>query len=309
MAALKTLTCIATIVLPLFGGSPHASERHGREGSPPLLTQADTLQYEHKFDEALALLERVLERDEQMQQARLMQARILLAQGRIQAAKESCLALMGKASLTISGTCLLEVRGRETFVARDLDALQQTYLQLQQLHRSQAHSGMPENPSAVFVWQRQLLAEQAFLLGHFSESTQWLNYATYAQHPTVNQLRLLDSWQAMEQPRKILATQEGCPRVGYLPEDSIIVRLAAAEQDLATGQRCWQKLAAERIAIRVARADPLHTSDLAYYFIFVQPDVGKAQLYAEQNYAVAREPADQRLLAAAQQLTEVSHEH
>jgi len=309
MAALKTLTCIAAVVLPLLGGSPHASERHGREGSPPLLAQADTLQYEHKFDEALALLKRVLERDEQMQQARLMQARILLAQGRIEAAKESCLALMGEAPLTISGTCLLEVRGRETFVARDLEALQQTYQQLQQLHRPRARSGMPENPSAVFVWQRQLLAEQAFLLGHFSESAQWLSYATYAQHPTVNQLRLLDSWQAMEQPRKILATQEGCPRVGYLPEDSIIVRLAAAEQGLATGQRCWQKLAAERIAIRVARADPLHTSDLAYYFIYVQPDSAKAQLYAEQNYAVAREPADQRLLAAAQQLTEVSHEH
>ncbi|RUO56231.1 tetratricopeptide repeat protein [Pseudidiomarina homiensis] len=304
MAAHNTLMCVIAGALLLFGGSALAGERHlsehGREDST-LLQQADALQYNHEFDAALKLLSRIVAQGQHVEQARLMEARIFLAQGRIDAARESCAALMGKASLTITGTCLLEVRGRAAFSENDQQTLEQTYTQLQQLAVPLRAERSAQMSPAIFVWQRQLLAEQAFLLGRFAESIQWLSYASYSVHPTVNQIRLLDSWLAMQQPQKIFEVHEDCPQVGELPADSIIVRLAAAE--LARGtEECWQKLAAERMEIRIARADPLHTSDLAFYFVHVVPNAAQAQQYASQNYAVAREPADQRLLLAAQAL-------
>ncbi|WP_258807300.1 hypothetical protein [Pseudidiomarina sp. CB1] len=305
MAVHNTLTCVIAGALLLLGSSAIAGERHhqdqGTEGNPALLQQADALQYNHEFDAALQLLSRVIAQGQYVEQARLMQARILLAQGRIDAARESCAALMGKASLTITGTCLLEVRGRAAFSENDQQTLEQAYTQLQQLAVPLRAERSDQISPEIFVWQRQLLAEQAFLLGRFVESIQWLNYADYNEHPTVNQIRLLDSWLAMKQPERLFAVHDHCPQVGKLPPDSIIVRLAAAERQRSTEQ-CWQKLAAERIAIRVARADPLHTSDLAYYFVHVAPNAAQAQQYASQNYAVAREPADQRLLLAAQAL-------
>lgn len=297
---------IATTLL-LTGGSVLAGERHGslQQGSSLLIAQADKLQFNHEFDAALTLLDQVIARGHQHQQARLMQARILLAQGRIEAAEESCMALMGKSSLTLSASCLLEVKGRKAYTENDQAQLAATYAQLQKI-------ALPERPSAhdeVFVWQRQLLAEQAFILQRYQESAAWLAYTDYATHPTVNQIRLLDNWLALEQPEKVFTVHSRCPQIGALPEDSVIVRLADAEQRLQSATTCWQKLAKERMAIRVARNDPLHTSDIAYYFIHVEPDSVKAQRYAEQNYAVAREPADARLLLAAQQLEETTHEH
>ncbi len=301
---------IMACALLLFGSSAYAADEAKANDSDAMLSQADALQYGHKFDQALALLERLIADDQHVQQARLMQARILLAQGRINAAQQSCAALMGTASLSITGTCLLEVKSRAAHASGDRDVLQTTYVQLQRIAMTTAaKKAAPE----IFAWQRQVLAEQAFLLGEHQQSNDWLNYSAYAEHPTVNQLRIIDNWLALGQPKQLFTQHSSCPEVGQLPEDSIIVRLAAAEQRLATKRKtkaqCWQQLAAERIAIRVARADPLHTSDLAYYFVHVAPDAERAQLYAELNYAVAREPADQRLRVAAQNLRESSHEH
>lgn len=304
MAAHNPLRCVIASALLLLGSSALAGDHRAsnqRGGSPFLLDQADALQYDHQFDSALALIKRALHQGEQVQRARLMQARILLAQGRIADARNSCASLMGKASLTITGTCLLEVRGREVFAANNQEALAQTYRQLQQIAVPIETSPALANLSEIVIWQRQILAEQAFLLGRFSESITWLNYAPFDEHPTVNQLRILDNWLAMSQPEKAFEVRKGCPQVGKLPPDSIIVRLAAAERALET-KECWQNLASERIAIRVARNDPLHTSDLAYYFVHVAPDATKAQRYAQQNFAIAQEPADQRLLLAAQAL-------
>lgn len=319
MAAPKHCTWLTggfvAFALLLSGGSAIAGERHLeannsiKHGSSLLLQQADNLQFNHEFDAALALLAQLIERDHYPQQARLMQARILLAQGRLDAARESCLALMGKSSLTVSATCLLEVKARDAYANKDSESLAQAYMQLQQIALNSTQAQHAASLKEIFVWQRQLLDEQAALLERHSESNNWLSYSDYTAHPTVNQLRLVDNWLALGQHQVVFEKHATCPTIGSLPEDSLIVRLAAAEQRLASARSCWQQLAAERIAIREARADPLHTSDLAYYFIHVQPNETKAQRYAEQNYSVAREPADERLLLAAQELTEKSYEH
>lgn len=314
MAGHNKLRCVIAIVLPLLGGSTLAGEEHIPSLNAPLIKQADALQYNHQFDAALNLLEQLIANGKHQQQARLMQARILLAQGRIAAAQESCSALMGQSSLTITGTCLLEVKGRSAFAANDKAQLEQVYQQLQSIALTPSTNATTAAHHEVFEWQRQLLAEQAFLLQRYQESLQWLTYAPYGDHPTVNKLRFIDSWLALEQPQALFSVHDHCPTIGQLPEDSIIVRLAAAEREL-NERNCWQALAADRIAIRVARADPLHTSDLAFYFIHVKPNAAQARHYAQQNYAVAQEPADLRLLDAAQSLTlaqaaqEVPHEH
>ncbi|MDN7124558.1 hypothetical protein J6I90_06660 [Pseudidiomarina sp. 1APP75-32.1] len=286
------------------------------DGEANLLAEADALQYGHRFADALELLATLLERDPAHVQARLMQARIHLAQGSLMAAQQSCQELLGQTDMTITATCLLEVAGR-----LKPERLPDTYQQLQRLYLQQ--------PATVAVrhWQQQILAEQAFELGQYQAAIDWFGTRNFAAQPVVNQKLIIDAWLLLQEPRQVLSHYSACPRVGQLPEDSVIVRLAHAERlaaaeaadvaDSAAGsaagsaaadqeqqvRRCWRQLASERMQVRIARDDALHTSDIAYYFLYVDVNATQALHYAELNFAVAEEPADQRLLDAARTLT------
>ena len=309
--ATKVITQIATkaIALLLWGSSAFlavaAPASPAVAGTAEQLARADDLQYGHQFAAALQVLDRLQQQPQltasERQQAILMQARIHLAQGDLNLAQQSCSGLLGLSQWAVSATCLLEVASRRAFVANDTQRLQQSYAELQRfVVGADARRATAQDP-AIAHWQRQILAEQAALLGDHQASNDWLQHRSFADHAPVDQIRLLDNWLALAQPQHVLERFTQCPEVGQLPGDSLLVRIARAEQLLARHD-CWQRVTAERMQIRVARNDPLHAYDIAYYFNYVEPNAEQAMRFARANYAVAQEPADARLLAAAQAL-------
>ncbi|MEX1221220.1 MAG: hypothetical protein WEA82_03795 [Idiomarina sp.] len=253
------------------------------------LAQADLLQFEHRFDNALKALDKVLKEQEFQENAYLMQARIALTRHDLAAANTACQQLVDHAPMDVVATCMLEVQGRAGELAT-------SYPALQRLH---ARNQNPE--SSLTQWRKQILAEQAQLLERYDEALQWLGYPNYEQQPVVTQKQLLDVLLAMGQAAAIFEIITSCPRVNQLPVDSLLVRIAHAER-IQNKQSCWREVAQQRIELRKLRADKLHTSDLAYYFTYVEPDAQQALHWAKLNFAVAREPFDRQLLSAASEI-------
>lgn len=253
------------------------------------LARADLLQFEHRFDAALLALDKVLALSTLQQSAYLMQARIALTRHNLPLATQACQALTAYAQFDVVATCLLEIKGRA-------GELTTSYVALQRLQARNTETG-----SALALWRYQILAEQAQLLKRYDEALIWLDYANYATNPVVMQRQILDILLVTERAEDIMRLSGICPIVDALPVDSLLVRIAHAEAKLGM-QHCWRKVAAERMHLRELRADALHTSDLAYYFIYLQPNATKALHWARQNIGVAQEPSDQQLLAAAKEI-------
>jgi hypothetical protein len=261
------------------------------------LAQADLLQFEHRFDAALLALDKVLALSALQQSAYLMQARIALTRHNLPLATQACQALAAYAQFDVVATCLLEVKGRA-------GELTSSYIALQRLQARYTDSHIRANTgtsSALALWRYQILAEQAQLLKRYDEALIWLDYANYATNPVVMQRQILDVLLVTERADDIIRLAGTCPIVDALPADSMLVRIAHAEAKLGM-QHCWRNVAAQRMHLRELRADVLHTSDLAYYFIYLQPNATKALHWARQNIAVAQEPFDQQLLAAAKEI-------
>ncbi|WP_445428239.1 hypothetical protein [Alishewanella sp. HL-SH05] len=253
------------------------------------LAQADLLQFEHRFAEALTALEQVLALQQLHEPVYLMQARIALTRDDLARATQACRALTGYSQIDVVATCLLEVQGRA-------GQLESSYTRLQQLHLRNSNS-----TEALQQWRLQILAEQAHLLGRYNEALEWLDYPNYFQQPEVMQRQMLDILLQTGRAAEVLALSGVCPKVDALPSDSLLVRVAYAEAQLGE-QQCWREVTAQRMHLRELRADALHTADIAYYFSYVAPDGEKARYWAKQNMAVAQEPFDKQLLAAAQEL-------
>ncbi|HET8817883.1 MAG TPA: hypothetical protein VFM61_10605, partial [Pseudidiomarina sp.] len=268
---------------------PELTELSTREQARWWLARADLLQFEHRFDESLDAIETVLELGYEQENAYLMQARIALTRHELERAQYACQALSQYSPMDVVATCLLEVKGR----AGDL---KMTYPALQRL---EARNQDPN--SALTRWRRQILAEQAQLLGLNNEALRWLGYPQYAEQPVVAQKQIIEVLIAMDRLTEVFNVVGECPKINALPVDSLLVRIAHAEM-LLGAQSCWRDVTAERIDMRVLRADKLHTSDLAYFFTHVEPDANQAMHWAELNIAVAREPFDRQLLAAAEEL-------
>lgn len=253
------------------------------------VSRADVLQFEHRFDEALAALQNAYEQGHYRATIHLMQARIALTQADTAAAQRACQQLADYAPMDVTATCLLEVKGRN-------GELSSTYPVLKALHARNNDAS-----SELSLWRRQLLAEQAHLLGAYDEALHWLQYRQYQQQPVVMQKQIIEIFVTTQRAAEALTIAGGCPTTNAIPVDSLIVRFAHAEQ-VSQQSSCWRELAQQRIDIRVLRGDRLHAADLAYYFTYVTADAERALQWAQHNSDVAQEPFDQQLLAAAKEL-------
>ncbi|WP_417657351.1 tetratricopeptide repeat protein [Pseudidiomarina aestuarii] len=268
---------------------PELTTLSTREQARWWLARADLLQFEHRFDAALDAIETVLALGYEQENAYLMQARIALTRNELDVAERSCQALSQYSPMDVVATCLLEVKGRSGDLTMSYPAL----VRLEERNQ--------DPTSALTRWRRQILAEQAQLLGLYSDALRWLGYPNYAEQPVVAQKQIIDVLIATDRTAEVLEMVGQCPEINAIPVDSLLVRIAHAE-NLVGSQSCWRDVTAERIELRVLRADALHTSDLAYFFTHVEPNAEQALHWAELNIAVAREPFDRQLLAAAEEL-------
>jgi hypothetical protein len=241
------------------------------------LLRADIAQQQHQFSAALAALQQAEQLQPQPQIA-LVRARIALVQAMPKQALSACKSLLAQQELFLFQLCSLEAIGRDGQAA-------QSYPLLEKLAKN-ADIPLPER-----LYLQATLAEQAEALQQPRAAAAhlwpWLSQAPVPFWNKWADLMLLQDPTAVYQRLHSLAQT-------LTLEDSLLLRLARAEQLIETRSQ-YQDLMAAQIQLRERRKDQLHSADLAYYYLYLQPNQTKAHHYAGINYQQAKEPDDQKL--------------
>lgn len=258
-----------------------------------LLPWAQIQQHQHKFTIALAVLEKILVQQPDNIAANLLAARVHLVQGNAQTAQAFCLRLLGHADLLTLSACSLEVRS--TLGDKELT---DSYAQLQQVLVSQ---GLPSDERQG--WVLQILADMALRLAQPQAALDFLDQIP-TKFSTKKSLSVWVQWSdvqlALGNQQLVISELTALLKASTQPDDSLLVRLALAEKNIAQ-TNAWQVLLSERIALREQRDDQAHAADVAIYYLDIAPDADKALHWAELNWQQARESSDKKLLTRAQQ--------
>ena len=260
-----------------------------------LLAWAQVQQHQHRFSVAQDVVQKILTQQPRNLTANLLAARLQLTQGDATAAQAICMRLLGHADQLTLSACTLEARS--TIGANELT---DSYTQLQKIVNSQ---GLPADERDV--WISQILADMALRLNDPQSALNYLNPIK-----TKNSLSLWVQWAdaqlALKNYQQVIDELTPLVNASTTADDSILVRLAIAEKNLASGKK-WQAQVRERIELRELRDDQAHAADLAIYYLYVAPDTQKALHWAERNWEQAREASDKQLLLRAQQAVGVTN--
>lgn len=264
-----------------------------------MLTLAAIDQFRHRFDHALAKLQRVIDREPDHLSAWWMRAGIAQTTGRFELAAQACERLRAIGSKWVGEVC-----------AADLASLRgdrSGYMKLRH-QLSGAHGLQP----AVMGWLANVLAEMADRFGDTVEAEAWHRLAL-RNAPTVYVKTAYADFLLAEQrpadalrvlaPRAELAyrTVDATTTVDSLYGDSQLLRLAIAHA--ALGQREAAKRAAdsmkERLAAARLRGDAPHLREEAMVALLLDVKPFDALALARENWREQREPIDARILAQA----------
>ncbi len=241
-------------------------------------------QHQHQFEAALSALDALFSLEPAHINGRLLAARIELVRNRPHVARGHCLAILGVADLYTTSACALEVAS----VAGDLDA---SYKQLSQLTE---RDGLPEDERGP--WLAQMLAYMAARKGDYQAADAWL-----MQKFTNADVSYLAQWSdvqlSLNRPKRVIRKLEPIVKSTINIDDSLLLRLAIAEKSLKGNY--WQEQLAGRVAVRIQRQDIQHASEIARYFLEVDPQPKQALRWAKINWSKAREHSDQKLLEKA----------
>jgi predicted Zn-dependent protease len=258
--------------------------------APILVLRATLKQSTHDFEGALSDLDRILAAHPADGQALLTRATVLTVQGRYAEAKRDCDALAGRAPELVRVTCLA---GPASLSGAATDA----YHAL-----SGALARSAGSDPALQAWGQTLAAEIAARRGdtaaadaHFRAALALDRRDAYLQGAYAD--FLLDQQRA-EDAAALLRDET--------KNDALLLRLTLALAALASESpdaraaydRNRTDLAARFDAAR-RRGDTVHRREEARYALAIEGDPRQALALARQNWAVQREPADLRILAAA----------
>jgi len=241
------------------------------------LLEADIAQQQHQFVRAIAALERAAQLQPQPQ-IPLMLARIALVEAKPEQALRYCKQLLTLRELFLFELCTLEATGRN-------GQAEKSYPLLQRMAKR------TDIPAELRMYLQTVLAEQAEQLQQLTIAAQhiepWL-----ANAPVPMWLKWADVLMATA-PQQVYNQLSKLGQQVTL-EDALLLRLARAEQ-LTLADNQYLKAVTEQIALRERRQDLLHSADLTYFYLFLQPNIAKARHYAGINYLQAREPDDLKL--------------
>ena len=261
---------------------PWLSREHA---DPAVLTLAATcLQYLHRFDEALALLDRALIAQRFNGQAWLTRATILQVQGRFAQARQACRPLIQISGHLIALTCL-------TSVSSLTGGLNASYHAL-----SGVFTDDPRLELGVRVWILDELGDMAERLGD--------DRAAEARYLAALQAAPQDGYSKAAYADLLLRENRNAEVVQLLREDTsqdnLLLRLAIATARLRSvqGQRFREMFQARYEAAR-RDGDFTHLREQARFTLEVRGDAGQALQLAEHNWQVQREPADVRIYYSA----------
>ncbi len=249
-----------------------------------LVLQAITLQYLHRFDAALALLDRALALEPLDAQAWLTRASLLELRGDYGAAQRACAHLVRSADAFTALTCLESVAGRHGGLTSSYTAL-----------RAPADLD-PRLPAALRAWRLTVLAEMAERIGDDRAAEADLRTA----------LRTADDDPYVKGAYADLLLRTGRARAvlellaGDEAQDPLLLRLAIAAHHVGSPQAThWMQAYEERWRAAQRDGDDTHVREQAMYLLEVRADAAGALAYARRNWALQREPADVRIYARA----------
>ena len=253
--------------------------------NPPVavrVLRAKLLQFEHRFDEALADLDAALREQPDAGEAWAWRTAILMVQAKYELARSSCAGLAPLASALVAAACQAQVdavTGQSAAAAASLRAAlkaggeaPERLWALTRLAETEERRGDPAAAEAAF--------REALALGLADVYLQ----AAYADF-------LLDRGRAAD----VLVLLKDAGRA-----DVLLLRLALAAKAAADPRapRLAEELAARFEAAR-RRGDTSHRKEESRFVLALQGDVPRALALAQQNWAEQREPADARILLEA----------
>lgn len=268
----------------------HSEQLSSEQQNRLLLAQANLAQQSHHFNEAIEHLNNISTESYLLPQALLIQSRIYQIQANYSAAENSCNQLLNKQTQAAQ-LCLLETKGyqgQSNEVHQALKLLEPRY------------SGADDDFKRFFY---QVMGSNARLNGDFKEAQESFSFKLQTA-PASQWYQWSDmsfnNGDAQLVYEKISHLNQTLDKNSSL-EDGFIVRLARAEKALGLSKE-YQKLAQQRVALRILRGDSLHAADIAYYYLYVSPDKAKALKWAKRNWSSVKEPSDNELLQQAKQI-------
>jgi tetratricopeptide (TPR) repeat protein len=262
--------------------SPWLQHQHP---DPAVLTlQASALQYLHRFDEALRLLDEALAVERFNAQAWLTKATILQVQGRFDAARQACRPLIQTSGHLIALTCLTAVNSLTGQLNASYTALRSVFTDDPRLERG------------VRVWILDQLGDMAQRLGDDCAATDYFLAALRA-NPN-------DGYTKGEYADVLLRQGREAEVMHLLQydeaQDNLLLRLAIAATRLRIGDaRRLSDEFQERYEAARRDGDTTHLREQARFLLEVRGQSRDALTIAARNWNVQREPADVRVYWAA----------
>src|SRR5579863_5720647 len=245
---------------------------------------ASTLQYLHRFDEALGLLDRALSLEPTNAQAWLTKATLLQVQGRFVEARGACRPLARLSNQLITVACLSSVDGLTGRLSPSYAVLRSYF------------SDDPRIDAGIRVWVLDLLADMALRLGDEVAAETYLRAALHAD-PT-------DGYSKAAYADLLLLEDRDGEVIRFLrsdeQQDNLLLRLAIASTRMhaSEGPR-WSRMFAERYEAARKDGDYTHLREQARFVLEVRHQPAAALELARRNWAAQREPADLRIYLAA----------
>jgi len=246
--------------------------------------RAKLLQFDHRFNEALADLDAVLQADPTHADAWSWRAAIHMVRADYDQARRSCERLTPLAPPLITVACTAQVdaaTGRGDAAAASLRAAlaspggadtAQRLWALTRLAETEERRGDAVAAEAAFRQALALGVGDVYLL------------AAYADF-------LLDR----KRPAEVLALLKDRGRA-----DVLLLRLALAARAVGAPEReVWARTLGERFDAAALRGDTTHRKEASRYLLALRGQPAQALALARENFAEQREPADARILLEA----------
>jgi tetratricopeptide (TPR) repeat protein len=248
------------------------------------VTRAMLLQFNHRFDEALADLDAAVQQDPNLGEAWAWQMAVRMVRADYPGAQRACTQMARLGTPLIGVACQAQIDAATGQAGRAAGHLQAAL--------KSAAGASPEQQ----LWVLTRLAETEDRRGQFKEAE-----AAYRQALAlgVTDGYLLAAYGDFlldrGRPAEVLALLKGKTR-----SDLLLLRLALAAKLLGSPELAgWQSELAARFEAARLRGDSVHQKEEARFALAVLGQTPRALSLAQQNYAVQREPADARVLLEA----------
>ena len=254
---------------------------------PPVavrVLRAQLLQFDHRFDAALADLDAALVAQPDNGTAWSWRTAILMVQADYGRARQSCERLAPLATPLIGAACLAQVDAVTGHAAEAASRLRA------------ALDANPQADAAERLWSLTRLAENEERRGAYPQAEAAFRAALALGLSDVYlQAAYADLLLDRGRPAEVLTLLADSARA-----DVLLLRLALAAQAAGTRDATrWRDALAARFDAARQRGDTSHRKEESRFVLALQGATARALQLAQQNFAEQREPADARILLEA----------